>query len=107
MDFAVIDADAVAFKFGHQAAGEYMRLHAVEELSMQQRTPDRRSYISPDEFSKTTAEEQTAWLAANFYLTESLSGAKTPWVDLHAWSVPFDTEYRGRDTVADATGLVG
>ncbi len=106
MGFAVIDADAVAFEFGPQTAGEYLRLHIQDELSMQQRSQDRRSYISRYEFSKATAEEQTAWLAANVYLTEVLSAGKATWVDLRVWSAPFDAEYRGRDTVADAAVFV-
>lgn len=106
MTFALIDAEAVAFEFGHQTSGEYTRLHAQDELSMQQRSKDRRSYISRHEFRKAIAEEQTAWLAANLYLTEVLSGVKTAWVDLRVWSVPFDREYRGRDNVADETGLI-
>jgi hypothetical protein len=106
MGFAVIDADAVAFEFGPQTAGEYLRLHIQDELSMQQRSQDRRSYISRYEFSKATAEEQTAWVAANIYLTEVLSGDKATWVDLRVWSTPFDAEYRGRDNVADAAGYV-
>jgi hypothetical protein len=106
MGFAVMDADAVVFGFGHQTASEYLRLHTLDELSMQQRSPDRRSYLSRYEFSKATAEEQTAWLAANLYLTEVLDKVRVQWVDLPAWSVPFDMEYRGRDTVSDPAGYV-
>jgi hypothetical protein len=106
LGFAVIDGDAVAFGFGHPSAASYLRLHALDELSMQERSQDRRSYLSPDEFSKRTAEEQTAWLAANLYLTEVLANVKVQWVDLPIWSGPFDVEYRGRDTVSDPAGYV-
>jgi hypothetical protein len=104
--FAVIDAEAVAFGFGPPTAGSYLRLHALDELSMQERSQDRRSYLSPDEFSKSTAEEETAWLAANLYLTEVLANVRVQWVDLPAWSGAFDAEYRGRDTVTDLAGYV-
>ncbi len=101
--FALIDAEAAAFGFGGPDALGYARLHARDALQMQARSPDGRSYLSPAEFSKATGEEQTARLAANLYLTETLGGTATAWRDLSVWSPPFDREYRGRDTTAPAS----
>ena len=103
--FAVIDAEAAALGFGGTDAAEFARLHMRDALSMQTRSTDRRSYLSRREFSKATAEEQTAWLAADLYLTETVH-ASTSWDHSVIWSNAFNNEYRGRDTLAQASRYV-
>ncbi len=70
LPFALVDAETAAYGIGGTSAATYENLHANEQLAMQARFSDGRTYANNTEYKYVGREEHIAQQAAQLYLTK-------------------------------------